>query len=175
MISRFIQLLLTASFLCVATVQDAQSLVNWLTWEEAAELSKAEPRKFFVDVYTDWCGWCKKMDKATFQNATVAEYLNTHFYPIKFNAEYREEIRINERVYQFVRGPGRNYHQLAAEITFGRLQYPTIVFLDEEFKVIQPIPGFKDPTEMQIIIHYFAGDHHKTTPWTRYREQFVRN
>jgi len=36
--------------------------VMWYSWEEAVEANKEEPRKFFVDVYTDWCGWCKRMD-----------------------------------------------------------------------------------------------------------------
>jgi uncharacterized protein YyaL (SSP411 family) len=64
----------------------AQSAVKWLTWEDAVTLSKKEPRKFFVDVYTDWCGWCKKMDKMTFDNPAVATYLNANYYPINFNA-----------------------------------------------------------------------------------------
>ncbi len=40
--------------------------VRWLSWEEAIELSKEDPRKIVIDVYTEWCGWCKKMDKTTF-------------------------------------------------------------------------------------------------------------
>ncbi len=143
----------------------AQGKIEWVTWEEAMELSKTEPRKIVVDVYTDWCGWCKKMDKATFQQEEIADYVNENYYAIKFNAEMREDIVMNDHVYKFIKKGKNGYHELAAKITYGRLSYPTIVFLDEEMEVIQPIPGFKDPDKFSMIMTYFAEDHHKTTPW----------
>ncbi len=146
----------------------ANAQVNWISWEEAQVKNQSEPRKFIVDVYTQWCGWCKKMDKATFENPSVAEYLNTNYYPIKFNAEQRSDIKIQDKTYQYVGNQGSGYHQLAAKITFGRLSYPTVVFLDEDMKVIQPLPGFQEAPELQKMMKYFAEDHHKTTPWTKY-------
>lgn len=168
MVSSYMKWTFTLTTLFVAALVSAQSAVKWLTVEEAVTLSKTEPRKFFVDVYTDWCGWCKKMDHNTFENAAVAQYLNAHFYPIKFNAEQRDEITINEKSYQYVRNGSRGYHQYAVEITFNRLSFPTTVFLDENLKVIQPVPGYKEPGELQMMMKYFAEDHHKTTPWTKY-------
>ncbi len=168
MLPRYMKWMFTFAALSFVVLLSAQSTVKWLTWEEAVSLSKHEPRKFFVDVYTDWCGWCKKMDKATFENPAVASYLNSHYYPIKFNAEQRTEIKIHDKTYQYVGNAGRGYHQLAAEITFGKLSYPTVVFLDENMKVIQPLPGFKEAPEFQMMMKYFAEDHHKTTPWTKY-------
>jgi thioredoxin-related protein len=168
MIRRYMKYFFITTMVALAGIVSAQSTVKWLTWEEAESLSKTEPRKFFVDVYTDWCGWCKKMDKATFENPSVAEYLNTHFYPIKFNAEQRSEIKLNDKTYQYISNGARGYHQLALEITFGKLSYPTIVFLDENMKVIQPVPGFREAGEFQKMMKYFAEDHHKTTPWTKF-------
>ena len=153
----------------------AQAQVQWLDWDEAAELAKVEKKKFVVDVYTDWCGWCKKMEKATFQNPEIASYLNEHYYPIKFNAERRDDIRVNDEIYRFVRSGRGGYHQLAAKITFGKLSYPTIVFLDEDMKVIQPIAGYKDPQVFEMIIRYFGEDHHKTTPWKEYEHKYKKN
>ncbi len=146
----------------------AQTKVNWVTWEQAATLSKNEPRKIVVDVYTNWCGWCKKMDKTTFQNAEVVNYLNANYYAIKFDAEQKENIQLNDKVYKFVKSGRNGYHELAAEITFGKLQYPTVVFLDEKFEVIQPLAGFKDAEMFEMIMTYFGEDHHKTTPWNKY-------
>ena len=70
----------------------SDSTVNWLTFEEAVERSKTEKKKIFIDVYTDWCGYCKVMDKNTFSQADIAQYLNENFYPVKFNAEQKQDI-----------------------------------------------------------------------------------
>ena len=65
----------------LSLVTQATAQVNWLTWEEAQERNKKEPRKIFVDVYTQWCGWCKKMDKETFSNPEIIKYLNKPLKP----------------------------------------------------------------------------------------------
>jgi uncharacterized protein YyaL (SSP411 family) len=59
------------------------STVKWYTIQEAEKLNKQNPRPIFVDTYTDWCGWCKKMDKETFTNSVITEILNNKFYPVK--------------------------------------------------------------------------------------------
>lgn len=154
------------------TAPAAVSAVNWLTFEEAVEKNKTAPRKIVVDIYTDWCGWCKRMDKTTFSQAQIASYLNENYYPVKFNAEQKEEILFNGKEYGFVSNGRRGYHELAAEITGGMLSYPTTVFLDEDMKVIQAIKGFKDADSFEQIATYFGGDYHKKTPWESYRKNY---
>ena len=46
----------------------AAAKIEWLTWDQAVAKMEKEPRKIMVDVYTDWCGWCKRMDASTFQD-----------------------------------------------------------------------------------------------------------
>ncbi len=149
-----------------------ESLVNWLTWEEAVKKSKVEKRKVFVDVYTMWCGWCKRMDSATFQQPYIAKYLNDHYYPVKFDAEYKKDIEFKGKTYQFVKSGKKGYHQLAAEITRGRLSFPTIVFLDEKWDILQPIPGFKNANTFEQIITYFGEDQYKKVPWAVYQKNY---
>ncbi|MAT55830.1 MAG: thioredoxin [Saprospirales bacterium] len=147
--------------------------IRWYTWEEAIEMSKVQKRKIMVDVYTQWCGWCKRMDQTTFQNKAVVSYLNSHYYPIKFDAETKADIEFRGKTYRFVKNGMRGYHELAAEITRGRLSYPTIVFLDEEFEVIQSIPGYREPLEFEQIITYFGTNSHKKMPWEKYRSNYT--
>ncbi len=149
------------------------SKINWLSWEEAIELSKKEKKKIFVDVYTDWCGWCKRMDATTFQEKHIAEYINENYHPVKFNAEQKESITINGKEYKYIKDNKRGYHELAAEILRGKLSYPTIVFLNEDMKLIQPIPGFQKSENLEVIMTYFAQDHHKKTPWSAYQKAYV--
>lgn len=146
--------------------------VEWISWEEAQQRMQEDPRKIFVDVYTDWCGWCKVMDRNTFQEAYIAQYLNEHFYCIKFNAEQKEAIRFKGKIYKYVNRGRKGYHELAAEITNGRLSYPTVVFLNEQWQVIQPIPGYQKPEKFEQIMTYFATGSYKTTPWGVYQEQY---
>jgi thioredoxin-related protein len=146
--------------------------INWMSIEQALEKSKTEKRKIFVDVYTNWCGWCKHMDSTTFVNAAVAQYLNEHYYPVKFNAEQQQDIVFKDKTYQFKKVGNRGHHELAAEWLNNRLSFPTIVFLDEALNLIQPVPGYQDAAKMEAIINYFGTDNHKKTPWESYEKNF---
>lgn len=73
------------------TIQAQQ--IQWMTLAQAMEAQKQVPKKIFMDVYTDWCGPCKLLDKNTFQNPDVSNYISEHFYAVKFNAEGQEEIK----------------------------------------------------------------------------------
>lgn len=166
--------LLVVSFFVLSFQQEIKpeisldSAVNWLTWEEAMSKSKVAKKKLLVDVYTDWCGWCKRMEATTFSQEHLVKYINENFYPVKFNAEAKQDILFNGRTFKFIKSGMRGYHELAAEITRGRLSYPTIVFMDENLEVIQPIPGYKDANEFEVIVTYFGQNEHKKTPWETY-------
>lgn len=149
--------------------------VEWLTLEEALEKSKTDKRKIFIDVYTDWCGWCKRMDQATFVDPDVAKYLNDNYYAVKLNAEQEQDITFNNKTYHFRKNGSRGYHELAAELLNNRLSFPTVVFLDESMNVIQPIPGYLEAPKLETILNYFGTDSHKTTPWETYERNFNGN
>lgn len=148
--------------------------IQWLTWEEAQELSKQEKRKIILDVYKEWCYWCKKMDSVTFKDPHIAQYLNDNYYVVKFDAEQKGDLIYKDKVYKYVKiGNGkRGYHQLAAELLKGRLSFPTIVFLDENMDLIQSIVGFKTPVQFEKIATYFATNNHRRTPWSTYKRRY---
>jgi len=151
------------------SVSTAQQKINWLTWEEALELHQNEKKKIFVDVYTDWCKWCDKMEKSTLSDPYVVEYVNEHYYAIRFNAEQNAEIIFNNKQYKPIKSFGkRSTHELAIEIMNGNIGYPTIVFIDENLKVIQPLQGFLDVKTFELIMTYFAGDHYKDMHWKKF-------
>lgn len=152
-----------------------QIQVQWMTLEEALEKSKTEKRKIFIDVFTDWCGWCKRMDESTFVNPEVAQYLNDNYYAVKFNAEQQEDVIFNNKTYHFKKNGARGYHELAAEWLNNRLSFPTVVFLDESMNLIQPIPGYLEAPKLETILNYFGTDSHRTTPWETYEKKFGTN
>ena len=165
--------LISILFIMSGSISHGQSKVNWLTWEQAVEKNMKEKRKFVVDVYTDWCGWCKKMDKYTFQTDFIADYINKNYYAIKFNAEQKADITFRGKEYKYVSNFGRRgYHELASEILNGRMSYPTVVFIDENLNVIQPIPGYQDAATFEMIMIYFAENHFRSVPWQKFTRTF---
>jgi thioredoxin-related protein len=150
----------------------SQESINWVSWEQVQSLMKKQKRKIVVDIYTDWCGWCKRMDATTFQDPRIVKYVNKNYYAVKFNAEHKDEITFKSRNYKFIANGRRGVHELAIEITNGQLSYPTFVFMDEELSTIQPIPGYQDADTFEVISNYFAGNHYKTTPYQTFQEKF---
>lgn len=146
--------------------------IQWMTIEQALEKSKTEKKKIFVDLYTDWCRWCKYMDSTTFVNPNIAIYLNEHYYPVKFNAEQEHDIVFKDKTYKFKKGRPKGYHELAGFWLNNKLSFPTIVFLDENQQVLQSIAGYQEVRKMEAIITYFGSDSHKKIPWESYEKNF---
>ena len=147
-------------------------VVKWMTFEEAIKKSKSEKRPIFIDVYTDWCGWCKVMDKNTFNDREVSRLLNEKFYAVKFNAEQREDVVFDGHTFKFVPSGRSGYHELAAALLNNQLSYPTVVFLDEEFKMIQPLAGYRKAPEFHIIAQFIGEGHYKTVKWDDWQKTY---
>jgi len=130
---------------------------KWFTVEESAALNTTN-EIYFVDVYTDWCGWCKKMDKATFAQAEIQEYLKQHFIPIKFNAEQKDALAFLGKDYAFNPNVGRKgTHDLARMMLAGRMSYPSFAFLNRKGEVIEVSKGYKTPEQFLPVLQKVAG------------------
>lgn len=162
---KFLSLVLFSACLSANAQTGHEGVVKWMTFEEAVEKSKTEKRKIFIDVYTDWCGWCKVMDKNTFNEGQVAKVLNEKFYPVKFDAEQTDDVTFNGTTFKFIPSGNTGVHQLAAALLNNQLSYPTVVFLDEEFRMIQPLQGYQKAPDFHKIISFIGGDHYKTIKW----------
>ena len=154
----------------------AQEGIKWLSWEEALELHSETEKKFFVDIYTDWCLWCSKMEKSTLSDPKIVDYINENYYPIHFNAEDKQELIFDNKLYKPIKSFGkRATHELAIEIMNGNIGYPTIVFIDENLKVIQPIQGFQDVKTLEMIMTFFAGNYYKSMHWKAFVSSYEAN
>lgn len=157
-----IYLLLAFSFISINAIGQE---IKWVTFEEALALQKKTPKKIMIDIYTTWCGPCKMLDKNTFQNKDVANYVNEHYYAVKFNGEGNDVINYKDKSYtnpnyDATKANSRNSaHELARYFKISA--YPTIVFLDQQGEVIAPIMGYKTPSQLELYLKMFKKDDHK--------------
>lgn len=139
--------------------------INWVSFEEALKLQKKNPKKIMMDVYTNWCGPCKMLDKNTFQNPDVAKYVNDNYYAVKFDAEGNEKINYKgntyaNKGYKAEMASRRNsVHDLTHALQVNA--YPTIVFFDENADVITPVRGYQNPQQLELYLKMFLKDKHK--------------
>jgi thioredoxin-related protein len=152
-------------FTVALTVSVNAQEINWVSLEEAVKLQKKTPKKIMMDMYTSWCGPCKALDRNTFHNKDVVNYVNKNYYAVKFNAEGNDVVNFkgNEYTnpnYDPAKAKRRNSgHQLAG--FFQIRAYPTIVFLDETAELISPIKGYKTPQQLELYLKMFENDDYK--------------
>ena len=128
----------------VGASSTAAADINWMSWDEAVKANKSAAKPLIIDVYTDWCGWCKRMDETTFKDPRVAAYVNDNFYAVKLDAEQKGDIVYDGTTFSFQQQGKRGVHMLAASLLDGRLSYPSIVYLNGQMERTMISPGFKD-------------------------------
>lgn len=174
----FLATLLAPALLFAQT--PAAKSIQWLSVEEAQARAKKAPKPLFVDVYTNWCGPCKLLDRNTFSHPKLADYVNKHFYPVKFNAEGGDAVtwkgqRLENPDFNPANASGRNgTHHLTYQIANvnGRIAYPTIVYLDSDLNVLAPVQGYMTPEQMEPILTYFGEGHYKNQDYQAFMNTF---
>ena len=150
--------------------------IQWITSIDQLQAKMAKnPRKVYMDVYTDWCGWCKRMDATTFENPELIRYMNNLFYALKLDAERKDTIHFMNKVYYYE--PANKANTFAVELLMinnpnHQMGFPTSVFMLENFQSAQPVPGFHDVKEMETFLTYFGDDAYKTQAWADYSKAF---
>lgn len=162
---------LMAVMMLMTMVVQAQE-IEWISFEEAVARCEKNPKKVIIDIYTDWCGWCKKMDRDAYSNEQIADYINKNFYAVKFNAEQTESIEFDGHTFKFIAQGNRGVHELAAALTNNKLSFPTTVFMDEQLRIIQPIAGYMNAQSLDPILQYIGGDKFKTTKWEEFQKNY---
>jgi thioredoxin-related protein len=123
------------------TTKASAGSITWNKYDAGLKLAAKSKKPIMVDFYTDWCGWCKKLDKNTYTDTAVANYLNSHFVSVKINGESRENLDLPT-------GPSNG---LNVARSFGVKGYPCIWFLNADGSRINNLSGYRPP---DIFIYY---------------------
>ena len=152
----------------------SQEEVNWLGIEEAEKLAKQKPKPLFVDVYTTWCGWCKRMDRDTFDNPVIAKILNEKFYPVKFNAESSKAVTFKGNSYKNINAEKgyRGKHQLTNELLRKARGYPSFALYTLNLEHYHVLQGYLKPAQIEPILEYVGDNLYMTTKYEDFLKKF---
>ncbi len=151
-------MILPVVFFAVSSSAEDKSQPRWKSFNEGMAEALKSHKKVLIDVYTGWCGWCKKMDKDTYSDATVSDYLARNYVAIKLDAESSRPLEYE----------GKSYTESELAAAFGINGYPSIIFLTDAGKPITVYPGYADAKQFRTVLSYIAEDHYRTTKFQDY-------
>ncbi len=156
----FVAGVLSNQSLFAQTSKPAQEKM-WKSFDAGLEQAKATHKKILVDVYTDWCKWCTKMDKEVYTDPKVREYLSNNFVIVKMNAEGNETVHF--------KGEAFSPPQLAA--AFGVTGYPATLFLKDDSDPITLLPGYMEAPMFLHVLSFIAENHYEKKQFNEYLKE----
>ena len=147
--------LILAFFLLLGVLSVHSQEIRWMSIEEALAKQKKVPKPIFMNIYTDWYDPCKMLDKNTFQDAEVIDFINKNYYAVKFNAEGNSIITFKGSKFSNPGfDPNRKGRNSAHELTsFLKVKgYPSMYIIDKNGETQQQIVGYKTQEELLKIL-----------------------
>ena len=153
---------------------EKDGLVNWLSIKEAQKKNKEVQKPFIIDIYTDWCGWCKHMMKTTYSNSGIANYINSNFYPVKFDAETKDTIEYNGKIYKPTSKEPKTPHELAIKFLGTSLSYPSTMFVTNNFEYNLLSQGFIEDKKIEPLLIFMVENAWRNSVYDEFSKHFNR-
>jgi thioredoxin-related protein len=133
--------------------------IQWHSYNEGVTLARAQNKKLLVDVYTDWCGWCKKMDSDVYTDENIKSIVAGNFIAVKLNAESSTQVTVGTD----------QLDEAGLAKAMGVTGYPTTVFLESGAGPITKIAGYMEAKEFAIVLRFIGEDHYKDTSFEQFK------
>lgn len=135
--------------------------LNWLSYTEGLALAENENKYVLIYFYTDWCSWCKKMDKEVFSDKEIIETMSQNFVSIRINTEAESKVVEN----------GKEITERELAKLYQVSGVPAIWFLESDRKRIAPLPGYVAPQQFKIVLNYIGEGWYKSISFEEYLEK----
>jgi thioredoxin-related protein len=147
------------------------SEIKWVNFDEAVKLNTAHPKKILIDIYTPWCGWCKKMDESTYKDPDIVKYINKNFYAVRLDAETADTFHFKDHKFYNPKPHTRGYvNELASSLMDNKMAYPTMVYMDESFSRLTYLQSYATAADLKPILQYFAENKYKTMSFDDFKK-----
>lgn len=152
--------------------EEGNARIKWMTFQEAVKQNETQPKKIFIDVFTEWCGWCKRMEATTFSDTAVISVFNRYFYAVKLDAEGSDTVVFSGHTFVNPNPGGkRSTNQLAAALLNGKMSYPSFVFMDEANRLLSTMAGYQPAERLIPVLLFFGENYYKSMSWEQYYKQ----
>jgi thioredoxin-related protein len=158
----------------LSSYKPAGDEIHWMSFDQAVALCKTHPKKIFIDIYTQWCGWCKRMDASTYKDPAVVDYLNKNFYSVRLDAETKDTFHFKDHIFVNPHAGERGaVNELAYSLLDGKMMYPTTVYLDGDVNRLNVVPGYIETEEFKTLLKFFAEEKYKTMSYDDYKKSLT--
>lgn len=150
--------------------------IQWTTIENASQM-KDNTKLYFVDFYTNWCGWCKRMDKDVFSDTTIIKLMNRYYVPVKFNAEGNSEFSWKGTKYVGTPVPpnGRpTLHSFTRTMLGNQMGFPSFIVYGKDRSTITVLQGYQPVEDLTIVLWYFASGDYRKYSYEKYQSIFEK-
>lgn len=167
-------ILIALSFILLTSARTlkhpASDKIEWMTLEEAVKRAKENHKPILIDLYTDWCHWCKVMDKDTYENKGLVSYVNDKYYNVRLNAETRDTIQWMG--HSFFYDPQYKINTFALYITDNQPSFPTAVILADDRTAPIAMSGYLKAKEMELMVKFIGEGAYKKEAFQAFQHTF---
>lgn len=151
---------------CVST-KNTEKTTFWQSWNDVSIKEKIKKKPILIDIYTDWCVYCKVMDNTVYKSDSVVNYLQQYFYSYKLNAEKNDSVVWNNTLFNY--NSRYQVHDFAVHLTKGNIAYPTTAIVDLDGNSFFET-GALNLRQMEFLLRYFIEAH----PYNISKENFSK-
>lgn len=132
--------------------------IQWIGIEEGLRTGQETDRKILVNIYTDWCNFCKKMTDTVYPDSTVRQTVFEHFVPVGLNAE-------SDAIVLF-KGEPISEKDLARQL--GVRSYPTLLFMSSSGELILQSNGYMPAGDFNRMLTYIGTSAYETMEFIQF-------